>query len=81
MLILERGPSGHVRLEVADTGRGLPPEVIASNGTTSPSSKHGKACGGLGLGIVRAIVDRHGGSLTLGRSAGGGTRVAVLLPS
>ena len=80
-LILERGPSGHVRLEVADTGRGLPPEVIASSGATSPSSKHGKACGGLGLGIVCAIVDRHGGSLTLGRSAGGGTRVAVLLPS
>jgi C4-dicarboxylate-specific signal transduction histidine kinase len=80
-LILERGPGGNVRLEVADTGRGLPPEVLASTGATTPSSRHGKAGGGLGLGIVRAIVDRHGGSLTLGRSSGGGTSVAVLLPT
>lgn len=80
-LILEGGLGGQVRLEVADTGRGLPPEVIASSGATSPSIKHGKTGDGLGLGIVRAIVDRHGGSLTLGRSTGGGTSVTVLLPS
>lgn len=80
-LILERGPAGHVRLEVADTGRGLPPEVVASTGATSPSSKHGKAGGGLGLGIVRSIVARHGGSIMMGRSTGGGTSVTVLLPS
>lgn len=80
-LIVERGPAGLVRLEVADTGRGLPPEVIASTGATTPSSKHGKAGGGLGLGIVRAIVERHGGTITLGRSSGGGSSVAVLLPT
>lgn len=80
-LILERGPGGYVRFEVADTGRGVPPEVAASTGPTAPSQKHGRAGGGLGLGIVRAIVDRHGGTFTLGRSAGGGTSVAVLLPT
>lgn len=80
-LVLERGPGGYVRFEVADTGRGVPPEVAASTGPTTPSEKHGRAGGGLGLGIVRAIVDRHGGTFTLGRSAGGGTSVAVLLPT
>lgn len=79
-LVLERGPGGYVRLEIADTGRGLPADVLAANGPTAPSSKHDKSGGGLGLGIVRAIVERHGGSLTLGRSPGGGTSVAILLP-
>jgi len=80
-LIVERGPGGTVRLEVADTGRGLPPDVIASDGPIAPSTKHGKAGSGLGLGIVRAIVERHGGSVTLGRSSGGGTSVSVILPT
>ncbi len=80
-LVIERGPAGHVRLEVSDSGRGLPPEVLASEGATSPSSKQGKYGGGLGLGIVRSIVERHGGSIELGRATGGGTSVKVLLPT
>ncbi|WP_453984620.1 ATP-binding protein [Brevibacterium casei] len=36
---------------------------------------------GLGLAIVSTIVRTHGGSLTLTPLAGGGLRVAVVLPS
>ncbi|MBL9018199.1 MAG: hypothetical protein JNL83_28690 [Myxococcales bacterium] len=80
-LIVERGPGGHLRLEVADSGRGLPPEVKDGGGTTTPSSKHGRTRRGLGLGIVRQIVERHGGSVELGRAVGGGTSVVILLPT
>ena len=78
-LVIERAGAGRLRLEVSDTGRGLPPEVIASDGATTPSSKPART--GLGLGIVRAVVDRHGGTLELGRSSGGGSRIVVTLPT
>ncbi|CAN5876905.1 hypothetical protein BH11MYX3_BH11MYX3_27620 [soil metagenome] len=80
-LILLRGPGGHLQLEVADTGRGLPREVINSEGPTTPSTKRGRTGGGLGLGIVRSLVERHGGTVELGRAPGGGTSVRVLLPT
>ncbi len=80
-IILLRAPGGQVRLEVADTGRGLTPEVIASDGPMSPSTKRGRIGSGLGLGIVRGLVERHGGTVELGRAAGGGTSVRVLLPA
>ena len=80
-IVIERGPGGHIRLEVTDTGRGLPAEVTESGGATSPSSKHGRARGGLGLGIVRQVVERHGGTVELGRAVGGGTSVVILLPT
>lgn len=78
-LILERGSAGYVRLEVSDSGGGLPPDVVASTSAISPSSKRG-AGRGLGLGIVRLIIERHGGSLELGRRVGGGTTIEVSLP-
>lgn len=76
-IVVERGAGGHVRLEVADTGRGLPPEVVAGD-LAMPSSKHRGR--GLGLAIVREVVARHGGQLALGRAPGGGARVEILLP-
>jgi len=80
-IIVEGGPGGHLRLEVSDSGRGLPPEVRSSGGATSPSSKHGRTRQGLGLGIVRQVVERHGGTIELGRAVGGGTSVVILLPT
>jgi len=35
---------------------------------------------GLGLALVRQVVERHGGSVTLASAAGEGTRVTVTLP-
>jgi two-component system OmpR family sensor kinase len=71
-----------VVIEVADTGPGIPEdetprvwdELYRSRGARGiPGS-------GLGLALVRAIVDRHGGRVTLRSRLGQGTVVRVRLP-
>jgi len=81
-----RRAPGAVQLAVEDTGHGIPPEHLARifdrfykvdtsrAGTDTPSGS------GLGLSIVRAIVERHGGTITAGQGAGGGARFEVTLP-
>jgi len=77
--------SDHVRLTVSDTGVGLPPQVAAHlferfrQGDASSTREHGGL--GLGLGIVRHIVELHGGSVLA--SSGGedaGSTFEVRLP-
>lgn len=74
----------HAVLEVRDHGPGIPPEhvdrvferfyrVDAARGRTSGGS-------GLGMAIVAAIVDAHGGRVGVLSTAGGGTTVRVALP-
>ena len=43
-------------------------------GTDTPSGS------GLGLSIVRAIVTRHGGTVTASNVPGGGARFEIVLP-
>jgi signal transduction histidine kinase len=68
------------RLEVADTGIGMSPEVqrrvFDPFFTTKPIGKGT----GLGLAMVAAMVQRAGGTVTLHSTLGVGTRVAVELP-
>ncbi len=80
-ITLQRAPGGQLRLELSDTGCGISPEVATSGGAISPSTKHGRTGSGLGLGIVRALVARHGGNVELGRAAGGGSSIRVVLPA
>ena len=70
--------NGELQLRVADTGSGIPAgcheSVFESFYTTKPRGM------GLGLGIVRAIVESHGGRVTLEPRDGGGTLARVCLP-
>ena len=72
-------------LEVTDTGPGFPEEFIAQagEGFRRPDLARERTSGGAGLGlaIVRAIVDAHGGALQIENTAEGGARVAISLPS
>jgi PAS domain S-box-containing protein len=67
-------PEGLV-VQVADTGIGIPPEVLPQIFSAFDQGEQGtaKRFGGLGLGLTisRAIMERHGGSLTA-ESAGQG---------
>jgi signal transduction histidine kinase len=73
------GPA--IYLEVSDTGGGISSCArIGADGRTA-STKAGRRAG-LGLGIVRRVIDRHGGSLKLAPRIGGpGTIAWVLLPT
>ncbi len=69
-----------VLVEVADQGSGMTPEVQARIFEPFFTTK-GDVGTGLGLSQVRAIVDRHGGSITVRSAPGDGTTVQISLPA
>ena len=70
------GPT--ILITVSDSGPGIPPEVIdrifSPFFTTKPQGS------GLGLPIVRKIVDAHDGRIDLSSAPGQGTRFRITLP-
>ena len=77
-----RGEGDHAVLSVADTGPGIPaddiPHVLARSyrGTdqqTTPGS-------GIGLAVVSALVQAHGGGVHITSQVGKGTTVTVRVP-
>jgi signal transduction histidine kinase len=75
-----------IAIVVRDSGPGIPPEhlprvfdrfykVDAARTFTNTSSGSG-----LGLSIVRAIVERHGGSVEARNAAAGGAEFEIILP-
>jgi two-component system OmpR family sensor kinase len=80
----DAGAAGEAVLEVADEGPGLTPEVAAKvfepfyRADKSRARRSGGA--GLGLAIVAAIVEAHGGAVTLRTQPGEGATFSVHLP-
>ncbi|WP_051797169.1 sensor histidine kinase [Catenuloplanes japonicus] len=72
------GPDGSAVLEVTDTGAGLGPAGAAH---IFDRFHHGRAAGfGLGLALVREVVEKHGGDIHAGSRPGGGAVFTVRLP-
>jgi len=67
-----------VILEVADTGKGIPPEV--EKRLFDPFFSTKETGTGLGLPIAARIVERHGGMLQYQTRPGHGTTFGVVLP-
>jgi two-component system cell cycle sensor histidine kinase PleC len=77
--------SGGQYLSVRDTGAGIPeeeiPVVLSSFGQGSNSIKTAEQGAGLGLPIVKGLVDLHGGTFTLRSKLREGTEVIVTFPA
>ncbi len=72
---------GQVHLRVADTGPGIPDEIVQSVFTPFFTTKEPGKGTGLGLSITYSIVESHGGQITLEpRTARGGAAFRVDLP-
>jgi signal transduction histidine kinase len=74
-----------IELSVADTGIGIPPEHIATAlaafGQVDNPMTRAQQGTGLGLPIVKSLVELHGGRFAIDSEVGKGTRVSALLPS
>jgi signal transduction histidine kinase len=70
------GDQAHLELE--DTGRGMPPEIVEQVFTPFYTTKIGGS--GLGLVFVRQIVEEHRGSIKIDSEVGRGTRIIINLP-
>jgi signal transduction histidine kinase len=81
---------GRVRLTVTDTGVGIPgqhlPHVFdrfykVDQSRAQPGRQGGSGAGsGLGLSIVKAIVERHGGTVSARSGPGAGAVFEIVLP-
>lgn len=74
-----------VEITVTDGGAGIPADELPHvfdpfyRGTTAREAQIEGS--GLGLGIVREVIDGHGGTVTIDSVVGEGTTVTILLPA
>jgi signal transduction histidine kinase len=69
---------GQIQLSLSDTGPGIPPDVLPHIFEPLYSTKGFGV--GLGLPIVKEIVQQHHGDIEIISEAGQGTRVILWLP-
>jgi len=80
-----RGQDDGIEVEVIDTGVGIPPEELELifdrfYQVEDPlTRRHGGM--GLGLTIVKGLVDLHGGTVSVESVPGRGSRFVIVLPA
>jgi signal transduction histidine kinase len=80
-----RGPQGRGVVTIEDHGMGIEPEklprIFDEYYRTTEAARHNKESSGLGLAIVRHIVQRHALGLRVQSRVGKGTKFEVTLPA
>jgi two-component system cell cycle sensor histidine kinase/response regulator CckA len=76
--LAELAAGDYVRVEIADTGCGMSPEVVARIFDPFFSTKFTGR--GLGLAAVLGIVRTHNGALNVSSAPGRGSRFQIFLP-
>ena len=69
-----------VKLTVADTGHGIPQEALKKIFEPFFTTKEFGKGTGLGLTVVKGIIEEHQGSIAVESAPGGGTTFTILLP-
>jgi two-component system NtrC family sensor kinase len=70
-----------IRLEIADTGHGIPPELMPRLFDPWVTTKPEGRGTGLGLGIVREVIHTHGGRVSVTSAPGAGATFTIELPA
>ena len=79
IILSARREDGRAVIEVADTGKGMEPDVLGRIFQAYYSTKKGGH--GLGLAISKRIVEEHGGTITAFSEVGKGTQFRIELPA
>ncbi|HDK43769.1 MAG TPA: two-component sensor histidine kinase, partial [Desulfobacteraceae bacterium] len=74
------GPEGFIRVDVSDTGAGIPQEKISNIFDPFFTTRRGGTGTGLGLSIVYEIVKKHGGYIEVESQVQAGTTFSIFLP-
>ena len=81
---IETELGAELRITVRDTGIGIRPEdlarIMTPFGQIGPPSTRGYQGAGLGLTLTKALVELHGGRITLDSAPGIGTTVQLFFP-
>ncbi len=74
----DRSLRDYIRIEITDTGPGIPDEIIADIFTPFFTTKSGGM--GLGLSTVQRAATLHGGEVRYVRPEAGGSKFIILIP-
>ena len=69
-----------IRIDFADTGKGIAPELLGKIFEPGFTTKHVGVGTGLGLFIVKSIVQAHGGTILVKSEVDKGTTFTIYLP-
>jgi signal transduction histidine kinase len=76
--LIDAGPELEVHVE--DTGLGIPADALPHIFDWYQQAHRRRGGSGLGLPIVRGLVEAHGGRVTVESHEGKGSRFTVLFP-
>jgi CheY-like chemotaxis protein len=78
---IDSRPGRYVLITVADTGAGIPPEIIDRIFDPFFTTKETGSGTGLGLSTVMGIVKSHGGFISMSSQVGTGSEFKVYVPA